>query len=617
MLQTRKVEQKGLLFRSFKLDTRTINEAERTVELSFSSENNSIEQWEGIVILDHKPNSIRLDRLNNSGPLLWMHNWDAHLGVIEQATISGKKGRAAVRFGNSPLAAEKFEDVKNKILVNSSVGFRIHKMILEERVENGLDIYRAIDWEPYEISFVTVAADTDVGVGRSAGEIFDVEIEEDRNMSKPNRVEENGGATNSNTNTPAAPQTRAASSGEPAVVVDVAAAENQARSAERTRTTEILSLGERHGCVDLAREHIDSGKSTEQMRAAILDMRPAVDDVGSGERSSELDLTRNDLKRYSIMRALNAALTGKWDKAGFERECSDTLADQLDCAARGFFLPQQVLLRSMNATNASDLIANEHMGGMFIEALRPNAVTMALGAIVMEGLQGNVEVPRELGTPSFSWISDDDDGNESEPGTGMIKMSPHTLSGGVPMSRRLLNQSSPSVEMVIQNSLIKGAALGLDSGVLIGKGTNNEPMGITNLTGVNTTPVASPGNPTWPEIVAFKSKVAADNAVKGNLAYVTTSSVTGNMETKSKDAGSGKFIMEDEKVGGINVAVSNQLTANTIIFGNWQDVMIGLWGVLDIVPDKATKARSGGLVLRIFQDADIGIGHPESFCINQ
>ena len=613
MAQTRTVEQKGLLFRSFSLDTRTINEAERTVELSFSSENDSIEHWQGIVILDHKPSSIRLDRLNNSGPLLWMHRQDMHLGVVEQAGISGNKGRATVRFGNSPLATEKFEDVRNKILVNASVGFRIHKMVLEESVENGLDIYRAIDWEPHEISCVTVAADADVGVGRSAAEIFNVEIEEDRTMPKEKVKDKN---TNSDANPPATPQTRGVSPAQPPVVVDVEANESLARTEERARTTDILSLGERHGCMDLARDHISSGKTTEQMRAAILEKRPAADDVGSGERSAQLDLTRDDLKKYSLMRALNAALTGKWDKAGFERECSDSLSEQLGSEARGFFLPKQILLRAMNATNAADLIANEYMGEMFIEALRPNAVTMTLGATVMEGLQGNVEIPRELGTPTFTWISDDDDGPESEPGMGMLKMSPHTLAGGVPMSRRLLKQSSPSVEMVIQRSLLKGAALGLDSGVLIGTGTNNQPMGIINLTGVNVVTVAAPGNPTWAEIVEFKSRVAADNAAKGKLSYVTTSTVIGNMETKSKDAGSGKFIMEDGKVAGASVLASNQLASPRIIYGNWEEVIIGLWGVLDIVPDTATKAKSGGLVLRIFQDADIGIGHAESFSVD-
>ena len=80
----RKVEQKGLLFRNYELDSRSINEEARTVELSFSSETDEIQEWRGIVILDHDPKSIRLDRINKAGPLLFMHNMSWHFGCSGQ-----------------------------------------------------------------------------------------------------------------------------------------------------------------------------------------------------------------------------------------------------------------------------------------------------------------------------------------------------------------------------------------------------------------------------------------------------------------------------------------------------------------------------------------------------
>jgi len=609
----RKVEQKGLLFRNYQLDSRSIDEEARTVELSFSSETDEIQEWRGIVILDHDPKSIRLNRINKAGPLLFMHNMNLHLGVVEEATIAKKKGTAVVRFGNGKLAAEKFDDVKDEILVNVSVGFRIHRMVLEEEVEDGPNVYRAIDWEPYEISLVTVPADIDVGVGRSAGEIYDVEIEE-RIMDPKDKVEttadDNTDAGNNNQVTHRAAQPA------PTVVVNTSEAELAARSAERQRTSEILALGDAHNAMDMAREFVNSDKSVDQMRQALLEKRQPQNEAGSGERSSSLDLSDSDFKNYSLMRALHAASTSNWKRAGFELECSIAMAEQVGREARGFFMPVDVLARAMTATTAADLVGTDHRGDLFVEALRPNAVAMMAGATVLSGLQGNVDIPREIGTATAAWIGDDDASGDNDPAMGTIAMSPKTLAGGVPMSRRLLQQSSPGVEMVITRSLLRSMALGLDLGVLAGTGVGNQPEGILNATGVNTQTVASAGAPTWAEIVAFKTKVAEDNAAQGKLAFVTTAGVCGNMETTSKDAGSGIFIKDGDRAAGRPVYESNQLAANTIIYGNFEDVIVGLWDVLDVMPDMATKAASGGMVLRTFQDADVALGHAESFCIN-
>jgi HK97 family phage major capsid protein len=169
---------------------------------------------------------------------------------------------------------------------------------------------------------------------------------------------------------------------------------------------------------------------------------------------------------------------------------------------------------------------------------------------------------------------------------------------------------------MVHNALLTGAALGVDAAILVGTGSGNQPRGVKNLTGINTQTVATPGTPTWAETVGFESAVDADDAAEGKLAYVTTAAVRGKMKTTSKDTGSGRFIEENGEVNGRPVASSSQLAANDILFGNWADAYVGFWGVIDVNPDTATKVASGGLVLRVFQDADVGAGHAESFCKN-
>lgn len=616
--KTRKIQSKGPLFRSFLLDRSAVNEEERTVEFTFSSETDQVERWYGIEILDHGPKSVRLERMRAAGPLLFLHNMRDHLGVVEDIRIESRKGKVVCRFGRSALAEEKFQDVKDGVLVNVSVGYRVFKMVLEETGTDGKpNVYRCTDWEPYEVSLLPVAADISVGVGRAAGEEFEIEIEE-RAMDEDEVI-----TAAPETNTRGTQQTTPPAPARP----DVTAVENQARERLLANIREMQAMGNRYrayGGVELAAQYIAEGKSPADLQRAILDKLPEQDTAGSGEQRADtrLDLSQRDLRNYSLLRAINAVMAARTGDmsgmraAAFEMECSKELGERLGKEARGFYVPLDVLTRTMNATSNADLVPVQHMGSMFIDVLRPRSVVMGLGATVMDGLDGNLDIPRALSSPSFSWIGDDDDAALSDIGTGSLKLEPKTLAGGVPMSRRLLKQSSPSVEQVVHNALLKGAALGIDLGILAGTGSNNQPRGLFNLTGVNTQTVATPGAPTWPELVGFETKVAQDNALEGSLAYVTTSSVVGNLKTTKKDAGSGLFLMEGETANGRKVAVSNQLGTNQIAFGNWADTYIGFWGVIDVNPDMATKAASGGLVLRVFQDADVGFGHPESFCIN-
>lgn len=600
--------------RTLTLNREHIDVDARTVELSFSSETSEVERWFGVEILDHSPGSVRMERINTGGALLFNHGMDKHIGVIEGARIEEKRGKAIVRFGNSEFAEEKFRDVQDGVLSNVSFMYRPKKMVLETAHDDAPDVYRVMDWEPLEISLVTIPADISVGVGRQVNESFDIEIEE-RVMDTENTDTPNTSAT-------------------PAPSVDLVAQRgaivNEGITGERQRVSDLLSLGKRYANHDgetLARKCIDEGKTVEEFRQVILEQLPSGDQAGTrGDAPADpvLDLSNKDLKDYSLMRAINAVVSARngdtkaMKAAGLEMECSDVLSDRFGTEARGFYVPLDVVTRVMDASNASDLIGTAHMGSMYIDTLRARSIAMQLGVTAMDNLVENLEIPRGLSDPTFQWIGDDDDAPLSDGVPGMVKMAPKTLAGGVPMSRRLLKQSSPSVEALMQRSLLMGAALGVDYGVLAGSGTGNQPLGVANMTGLNTQAVATPGAPTWAELVGFETKIDADDALAGSLGFAFTPTVRGNLKVTAKDAGSGIFLMGDDgRAAGYPGLASSQLAANTIIFGNWADVYVGFWGVLDLNPDTATKAGSGGLILRVFQDADVGVGHSESFCINQ
>ena len=290
----------GLLQRKATIERNSINTEARTVELPVSSET-PVERWFGQEILDHSANSVRLERIRTGGPVLIDHYSD-QVGVVDDIRLDPSTRRlvARLRFSNSQRAQEVFQDIVDGIRQNVSIGYQVHAMRLESESENE-EIYRATDWELYEVSIVSMPADITVGVGRSQTFSNEIKVEQ-RGLNMPEVK---------------APEVQA----QPNETVNVDAIRTEARNAELDRIRNLTTAGEKfaqYGGVELARQMIDSGKSLQEFRNAILEKVPTIDKVGSGGTpATALDLTQGELRNYSLFRAINAAASGDWKKAGF------------------------------------------------------------------------------------------------------------------------------------------------------------------------------------------------------------------------------------------------------------------------------------------------------------
>ncbi len=593
----------GKLERSFTLDRKHIDEDKRTVKLAFSSET-PVERWFGTEILSHDPAHVRLGRMKSGGALLVDHNPRDHVGTTEDISIdSDKMGRATIRFGRSNRANEIFNDVLDGIRVNVSVGYAIHK--IEEDLDTGEQ--RAVDWEPYEISLVSTPADMNVGIGRSSD--FEIEttiVTGDRAMS-----------TTDIETVPAAPAPAAPAPAAP-TAAERKALKAEVRTTELARAKEIRALGAEHNLSDMAETAIESGDTIDQMRGNVLDHLRDSAPATPTAPVTELGLTGGETQSYSILRALQAQNSGDWKDAEFERECSDEISLRLKREPNGFFIPYEIQNRALNVgtDTAGGYLVNEDPRGL-IEYLYANTVIGQAGATYLPGLVGDVPLPKLTGKSAFYWLNEDEDGTDSEPTLGVVTLMPRTVAGAVPMTRKLLKQSTPSIEQLVMNDLNRGVALAIDVAALSGSGVDGQPLGIMNTTGISTQTIATPGSPTWVETVGFETKIESSNAVNGSLSWVTTPGVKGSMKTTAKDAGSGVFIMNDAmQANGYNLQTTTQMAANGVLFGDFSSLMIGMWGVMDVVADTSTKVKSGGLVLRVFQDLDVGVRHIESFCKN-
>jgi HK97 family phage major capsid protein len=156
------------LVRSLAIDRdQDIDVDTRTVKLAFASDKPIDNWWYGQIRLMMGKKNVRTERFQSGAALLFQHDPNKQIGVIEEYSFDGDGlARCTVRFSKSAFAEEIFQDIRDGIRKNVSVGFMIWELNLETKSKDAPSIYRADDWEPYEVSIVSVPADISVGVGR-------------------------------------------------------------------------------------------------------------------------------------------------------------------------------------------------------------------------------------------------------------------------------------------------------------------------------------------------------------------------------------------------------------------------------------------------------------------
>ena len=589
--------------RSLTIDKRAhIDEENRTVDVAFSSEEPYL-RWFGYEILDHSAESVDLGRLKDGGAVLVDHDTRDHVGVVEKVKIdSDRVGRASLRFGKSARAQEIFADVVDGIRKSISVGYEVRDMILEEQKDDADPVYRVNSWSPFEISLVSVPADTTVGVGRD----HKPDINEEKIMSKENEK-------------PAEQSTAAAPA--PAVQVDVDAERESARKDELHRIRELDAIGKQFGYKELADEAIANNHTVEQFRQVVLGKIAEENDAGPGA-IPEIGLSNREADSYSFVRAM-AALANPDNRAlreaaAFEFEVSEAAQESAGKRSMGFMVPPDVLRRDLTVgtdTAGGHTVETELRG--LIEILRNRSVVSQVGATTLTGLNGNVAFPRHTGAATGYWVAEGGAPTESQQTFDQVTLSPKTCGAYTEYTRQLLLQSSIDVENFVRNDLASVLALAIDLAALYGSGASNQPTGVSNQTGINAPTNFAAANPTFAEVVAMETAVAEDNADQGSLAYVARTDMRGHFKTTEKFSSTGATIWEPGgTVNGYNCGVSNQVTAGDLFFGNWSELLIGMWGGLDIMVNPYALDTSGGVRIVALQSMDIAVRHPVSFAFN-
>ncbi|MDR6770377.1 prohead protease/major capsid protein fusion protein [Azospirillum sp. BE72] len=337
---------------------RTVDESARTVELVWSTgagvprvNYRTGERFMEVLSLD--PEHCDLTRLNNGAPLLNAHGqYDLSqvIGVVERAAVDGSQGTALVRFSERPDVEPFWNDVRTGIIRNVSVGYAVRKFEVTQE-EGALPTYRAIDWQPMELSMVPIGADA--GAGTRSADLSSTPCEF-INRAKPATQESTMPDTVQHE-----PGTELPVDNTRAVGTD-AGAVSAAIAAERARIAHVNDVAQRHALgADFVRTHVDGGSTAEAVNTAALAALAArseqspTSSIRVGISHDDPAAVRSAMADAIVARATYSAPENERARGYMDVSMLEMAADLCGIRSRN---PDEILRRAMHSTSDFPLL---------------------------------------------------------------------------------------------------------------------------------------------------------------------------------------------------------------------------------------------------------------------
>ena len=632
----------GLVFkREFNL-TAVAQEEGKGIRFEFSSEE-PVQRWFGAEVLSHAPGAADLTRLRSGGLHLWNHDPNVVLGRITNCDIgANRKGWVETKWSPNTLEPGSEErkrrvDIEAGITTNASFLYEIR-----EAIDMGEDRILVTKWSPLEASTVPIPADITVGhsdptqgADRSQPPIAPPGVEQQPEAPPVAAVGSRAAEATIDSKLPPTSPTIMTVETPPNAEEAVRSAVASAATAERQRVTSISKLCNMHNMPEtLADELINNGRSLEEAQTVVLEKlgRTSRELQPGGvhtEAGALIGMDQRQIGQYRLMNVLRhlaePTSAAARDAAGFELECSAEAQKRFQRSANGVLVPFDVLIgrRDQQVGSLSKggaLVGTELLAGSFIELLRNRSALMQSGITQINGLTGNVDIPRKTAASSHYWVGEDVDVTASDVTFGLISSTPKTIGVRVPVSRRAMIQTTPDIDTLVRSDMSETLALGIDKSGLYGTGANAQPLGLKNVTGIGSAtldggadliyPAALGGGThdtgVWANYVTMRGNAYAGNVDVTAARYIMNGiTMAGCEQTLRASAAGSDYIVNDQgNIGRYPVVMSNQIETNDVFFGDFADMVLLTWGGLDIVVDNLTQAAKGQVIFTVMQDVD-------------
>jgi HK97 family phage major capsid protein len=373
---------------------------------------------------------------------------------------------------------------------------------------------------------------------------------------------------------------------------------------------------------DLAEERnkgreIEAALELEKRAASLAGNKPADDPE------------KREVANFSFQKFLREA--SKNNLTGLELEMTQEGLKEMRTAGAepvGYAISNKVMVSSRSALTTSVtspyggyLIPTEKIG--FFDALYAKTVLAGLGTEYMTGLTSNVDLPGVATGASVGWATETAPASDAGAVLGQVSLRPKRLTAYQSISKALMAQTGGSVEQYLINTFIAAMAAKLENGAINGSGSSGEPTGL--LSSGTTVAIDTNGGALTSDLVLkLEATVTQANADKGSLHYLTNGKVRQVAKTLAYYTNSPAPIWNGDMCNGYTSAVTSNvpstLTKGTssgvcsaMIFGNFEDLIIGQFGALDVTVDPYTQAGSGEIVVTLNSYFDVGVRHSGSF----
>lgn len=270
------------------------------------------------------------------------------------------------------------------------------------------------------------------------------------------------------------------------------------------------------------------------------------------------------------------------------------------------------------------------LGGL-IPFLDPDTPLMSLGASVLTGLVGNLDIPRQSARATGYPVAEQGAITESQQTLQKLSLSPKRQGSFTEFSMQLVRQSSMDVENWLREDLRIVLMVLQEQYAIQGTGTGSQPTGITATAGIGSVVGGTNGAvPSWSNIVNLETTVANANALRGNrLGYLTTPGIAGALKQAKRDVAGNGFIWEGPNNGngqmnGYRAATSSLVPSNLtkgtsngichgILFGNWRELIMAYWGGVEIIVNPYSLDTTGTYRITANAFFDVGVRRAQSF----
>ena len=326
------------------------------------------------------------------------------------------------------------------------------------------------------------------------------------------------------------------------------------------------------------------------------------------QRNNQTIISTNMTKKFSLIKAINDVTNNRsLDEVAKEvvRKGVEEMRKSGLAIAGSIQLPVMETeneemrangVLAQTATAGAENIATEKLD--ILEPLRANMVMSQAGATYLTGLVGNISIPAYTGS-NVAWAGEVATAANGAGDWSEIKLQPHRLTAYVDVSREFLIQSSNDAEAMLRRDIIAAIGNKLEATILgSDAGTDEKPAGLFDGVTAMTTALK------FGDIVDAEAELDAAN-VTGAYTYILSPKAKAALRTLSKDAGSGRFVLEDGEIEGSKALVSSNVTAKGFVVGDFSDYVIAQWGAIDLVVDNYSKSTEGKvrLVVNAYFDA--------------